>query len=304
MEPRAVDALWVDWFHHLPPACSGPPTPVLPRKHGGSGGARARTRSSARTAHRANCAGRDDGRQQIPPPTFSTTLSPSRQAAAAGRLASIGGGSCKSATCRPPTTTSRSRQAAAAGCFSASGGGGSRSPRLTSSTTLFRSIQAAAAGRRTAGGGSGSTSPHPRSPTTKSRSRQAAAAGCLSAGGVVPLVFWFSGRAAPACDNGPACPLTCKRSLHSRSGGPLTTRCVHWHVSGTVWCRLLTGLSLSQSRRPRLNRVLPRSLTILRTALPPAAHPSPHASPHAQPCPHLDATEGLHLDRAWRAPPT
>jgi len=54
--------VWVDWLDHLPPACSGPPAPVLPRKHGGSGGARARTRPSARTAHRANGAGRDDGR--------------------------------------------------------------------------------------------------------------------------------------------------------------------------------------------------------------------------------------------------
>jgi len=39
----------------------GPHAPVPARKHGGSGGARARTRPSARTAHRANGVGRDGG---------------------------------------------------------------------------------------------------------------------------------------------------------------------------------------------------------------------------------------------------
>ena len=39
----------------------GPTAPVPPRKHGGSGGIRARTRPSARTAHRAKGAGRDGG---------------------------------------------------------------------------------------------------------------------------------------------------------------------------------------------------------------------------------------------------
>jgi len=65
MEPRAVDTLSVDWFDHLPPACSGPPAPVLPRKHGGSGEARARTRPSARTVHRANGAEQDGRRTGV-----------------------------------------------------------------------------------------------------------------------------------------------------------------------------------------------------------------------------------------------
>jgi len=65
MEPRTIDTLSVDWFDHWPPACSGPPAPVLPRKHGGSGGARARTRPSAWTAHRANGAEWDGGRTGV-----------------------------------------------------------------------------------------------------------------------------------------------------------------------------------------------------------------------------------------------
>jgi len=65
MEPRAVDTLSVDWFNHLSPASSEPLAPVLPRNHGGSGRARARTRPSARTAHRANGAKREGGRTGV-----------------------------------------------------------------------------------------------------------------------------------------------------------------------------------------------------------------------------------------------
>jgi len=94
--------------------------------------------------------------------------------------------------------------------------------------------------------------------------------------------------------------LTCRRSLHLRSGGPLINRCVHWHVSVTVLCRLLTRLILLQSQLPRRNHVPPRSLTFLRTARPPA----PYRSPHAELCPHREAPDGLHIDRACPAPAT